>query len=497
MPSKSGGRTPHPPSSRSISGRRSRAWAPCSTSVWQARSSPLRARATLPRLVAVSIPRTVMAMVSTRGHAAAAQELRDLRFLVVPLQQEDRAHLVPLPLSFDLLDADHLGAQGHARLGALVLADDDHLVADGIRPVALEQQAAPTDVQGRMAGARGLQLGFVERLDANRELLARDVEPDVVASFAIIDADRISAARLGLVHRLLRASDQPVGDRGVLGVLGHADRDGHGDRPAVDVPAEEVPLHLLANALRHEKRAHALGLRQDDAELLAGDARRHVDIANLVLDQNGDLAQQDVPDQFAVPLVDLAEIVDVEIQHRQVEAIPLGTADLLLQGGEELARVPQPRAGVDRRGGVVALDQRQVDDARTGQLPVDVDEIVEHRDPQTHVAAERLAQGATVPEDLLPEPASLRFLEPEIGQDEQQRRVDLKSALGADLIQALEDALLVVRVFPQDLRKLLAVARGFFQGDHADSLGSCRTASRAATRSRASRPNPTAAFQGG
>src|SRR5262245_51513754 len=135
MPTKSDRRTPLPSSRRSSSGRRSRAWAPCSTSVRQARTSARRARAALPRRVAVSIPSTVMTTVSTRGHAAAAQELGDLRLLVVPFQEEDRAHLVPSGLPFDLLDAHHLGAQGHPGAGALVLAGDDPLVADCLRPV--------------------------------------------------------------------------------------------------------------------------------------------------------------------------------------------------------------------------------------------------------------------------------------------------------------------------------------------------------------------------
>src|SRR5262245_25930306 len=178
MPVRSGGRTPQLSSSRSISGRRSRAWAPCSTSGRQARSSPRRARAALPRLVAVSIPSTVMTTISTRGHAAAAQELSDLRLLVVPFQQEERAHLVPSGLPFDLLDAHHLGAQGHPGPGALVLAGDDHLVTDGVRPVALEQQAAAADVQGRVVGVLWLEFGLLHRLDLDRELLTRDVESD-------------------------------------------------------------------------------------------------------------------------------------------------------------------------------------------------------------------------------------------------------------------------------------------------------------------------------
>src|SRR3989338_9199966 len=224
IPARSAGHTPAPAKSSPMRARRSQAWRPRSPRCPRATISSPRASATLARPVAVSIPRIVIAKaVSAGGQAAAAQELRDLGLLVVPFEEEDGPHLVALRLTPDLPPAQPAGAQCHPRLVASVLADDHQLVADGVRPVALEQKAAPADVQRRLRLFPDFRSRPVGRGHPDLHLLPRHVEPDVIAALAVEDADRVPAARLRLVHRLLGAPDQAVRHGGVRRVLGQAD----------------------------------------------------------------------------------------------------------------------------------------------------------------------------------------------------------------------------------------------------------------------------------
>src|SRR6266571_274767 len=478
-------------SSRSISPRRSRAWPARSRSGRSARTSPARPRATLPREVAVSRPRQATRTSAARSQPAAPEELGDLGLLVLPFEEERGPHLVTARLPLDLLDAHHSAPKRDPGAVAPVLADDDQLLADGVRAVALEQQAALADVArfGRGGGVRGLRLARRGHADPDRP--ACHVEADEGAALPVIDPDAVPAARLGLVHRLLGALHQAVRGRRVLRVLGDADRDGHRDRASVDVPAQEVALDLLADPLRHQKRPHPLGLGEDQAELLAGQARPHVDVPDPVLEEDGDLAQQDVPHQVTVPLVDLPEIVDVEVEGAQIEVVALGAPALLLERGEEVAGVPEAGQRVDGRGRLLPIGHRQVDDARAGELPVEIDEIVQRRHPQARLPLQRLSEDPAVLQDLLPVPARLRLLERQVGQDEQQGGIGLQAALGADLVEPLQDPFLVVRVLPQDGQELVPIAGRLLERDHGrpsrpGTSGSAIPARRPATRNRAS-----------
>src|SRR5262249_16185499 len=142
---------------------------------------------------------------SRRRQAAPAEEFRNLGLLMIPLEQEDRSHLEALRFRLDLLQAHDTRAQRDAPVIARALTDDDDLVPDGERSVALERQAAPADVQGCLFGFPGLDTRCpVRRLDPDRHLPTRHVKAYVVAPLAIIHPDRIAPPRLGLVHRLLR-----------------------------------------------------------------------------------------------------------------------------------------------------------------------------------------------------------------------------------------------------------------------------------------------------
>ena len=118
-----------------------------------------------------------------------------------------------------------------------------------------------------------------------------------------------------------------------------------------------MALRLLPDPLGDQEGPHPLGLRQDESELLPGEARGHVDVANLVLEENRHLAEQDVPHQLPVTLIDLPEVVDVEVEDGEVQRVALGSSGLLLERREEVAGVPEPGLGVGRRGWLLTLGQ--------------------------------------------------------------------------------------------------------------------------------------------
>src|SRR5262249_29459403 len=159
--------------------------------------APPRAIATLPRLVAVSIPTAVtspLLPLLPRCETAAAQEFRHLGLLMVPLEKERRPDLEPARLPLDLLHAHHARAQGHARWRLRTLADDAALLADRVRRVALEQETAAADVERRLPRLAGRPLPG--GADADADLPARHLEADVVAALPVVDADAVAAARL-------------------------------------------------------------------------------------------------------------------------------------------------------------------------------------------------------------------------------------------------------------------------------------------------------------
>ena len=142
-------------------------------------------------------------------------------------------------------------------------------------------------------------------------------------------------------HRDFGALQQLARVVAVVGTHGHADAGVHVDH----VPVERHP--------HFERAAHGLGdalgiadaaARHEDRELVAADARDAVArAADDRAQAGGDLAQQHVADRVAERFVDVAEMVEIEDQHRDRRAGAGTGGDRLIEAVRE--QHPRRQAG--------------------------------------------------------------------------------------------------------------------------------------------------------
>ena len=71
------------------------------------------------------------------------------------------------------------------------------------------------------------------------------------------------------------------------------------------------------DALRDRRRAVQVGVRKDDRELVAAEAREDVGRPQRLAHRAAQLREHDVADHVAEAVVDLLELVDVEQQQRR------------------------------------------------------------------------------------------------------------------------------------------------------------------------------------
>ena len=178
---------------------------------------------------------------------------------------------------------------------------------------------------------------------------------------------------VGLVHELRR----------VLAVArerGDAHRDGGADRLARGLDLEEARRDRAADPVGDLERLLRRRLRQEDRELLAAEAGRHVVVAQLLAEDLRDAAQDGVAGEVAVGVVDIAQQVEVghDQRHRPLEA--LRPPELLLHHRGEVAGVVETGLGVDSRLGLQlrdrerAVNQQQRRDRERDQPRVEVPE---------------------------------------------------------------------------------------------------------------------------
>ena len=111
---------------------------------------------------------------------------------------------------------------------------------------------------------------------------------------------------------------------------GHADRRTDRHRAAL-LADERVVAERLEDPLRGAPGLVAVGLGQDDRELVAAVARRDVRRAQRRADELRRPGQDPVAEQVAERVVDQLEVVEVEHQHAQRAAAALGPDDLLAE----------------------------------------------------------------------------------------------------------------------------------------------------------------------
>ncbi|MNS69235.1 hypothetical protein D3C72_1025410 [compost metagenome] len=145
----------------------------------------------------------------------------------------------------------------------------------------------------------------------------------------------IAPQLLALVQALVGDVDQRLGLERARRVAGHADAGGDGEGRLALAP-ERVALDVAANALGDDQRGLGRGLGQHHRELLAAVTRDEIGLAGALLQHAGDALQHLIPEQVAVGVVELLEVVHVE--QDQAGAVAVARAALEL-GGQLLLEV--------------------------------------------------------------------------------------------------------------------------------------------------------------
>ena len=133
--------------------------------------------------------------------------------------------------------------------------------------------------------------------------------------------------------------------------------------------------------LAREARAHHLGavpggVGQHDGELLAAVARGDVDAgADVRAEDAADLSEHEVARRVPEAVVEVLEVVDVDHEQRQRQAVALGAGDLLVEALVEVAVVVEPREAVGDGLPLERAVQRGVGQRRGGLTGEDLQEF--------------------------------------------------------------------------------------------------------------------------
>ena len=207
------------------------------------------------------------------------------------------------------------------------------------------RQAALLDQREEVAGAEQAALGVLpahERLDAAHRAgpqlglrlvvqdelaglergaeLADEREPLAAVVVAADHVDLVAGAHaLGLVHRDVRALQQPHGVAGVRGEQRDADAGVDVDADAAD---GEGMLERGAQPQPGGARRRLVAGLEDDRELVAAEPGERVVVAQELLQARADLAQHLVAGVVAERVVELLEAVEVDQEQRQLGRRP-------------------------------------------------------------------------------------------------------------------------------------------------------------------------------
>ena len=177
----------------------------------------------------------------------------------------------------------------------------------------------------------------------------------------------VAALELGAVDGQVGLVDQLVGVGAVAREAGDADRDRRPDRLARGLDVVRARRDRAADPLGDLEGLLRRRLGQQDRELLAAEARRHVVVAQVRAEHFRDALQHRVAREVAVGVVDVAQQVEVRHHQRQRPFEALGAQQLLVQREREVPRVEETRLRVDARLLLQLRDaQRAVDQQQRG-----------------------------------------------------------------------------------------------------------------------------------
>ena len=181
----------------------------------------------------------------------------------------------------------------------------------------------------------GAQLRPTFRREQQR-LRARADDAVAALELAAIDGE------VGLVDELVRVG-------AVFREARDAERNRRADRLCRRLDLELTLGDRAADALRDLHRLLGRRLREENRELLAAEAGRHVVVPELCVEDLRDALQDRVACEVAVAVVDVAEQVEVghDQRHRALEA--RGTRELCSKRCREVARVVEARLRIDAR----------------------------------------------------------------------------------------------------------------------------------------------------
>ena len=291
---------------------------------------------------------------------------RDQRKVVVAGAEDDAEHA--------RRDADE-GDEAHEERQPAREREEPRAV-DGVRP-----RMAPLFRRDQLDGRRqGLEV--VARLrDRDEPRLAVDRDGQRLGRRV---EDAVSPLELGPVDGEVGLVDELVRVLAVARVGSDADRDRRPDRLARRLDVERALGDLAPDPLGDLERLLRAGLRKENAELLAAEARRHVVVAQLRAEDLGDALEHGIAGEVAVRVVDVAQEVEVGHDQRQRAPEALGAHDLLVQGEPEMACVEEPGLRVDARfrlelwHGERAVNQEHRGDRERDQPRIRVPERREH-----------------------------------------------------------------------------------------------------------------------
>ena len=189
--------------------------------------------------------------------------------------------------------------------------------------------------------------------------------------------------------------------------------------------ALEPRLDVGTEPVRHHEGFGLRRVRQDDREFIPPETARNVGAAHMPANQHAKCLEDFVSGPMPVLVVDLLELVQVQQQQRRRGAVALAPLRFPFEGVLEEPPVIQAGERVGNRLPLDGVQRTRLDDHRIDVLLVDVEEVVEQRDPLTDIAAQDAEQVATVTGHVAPQLGGLRLAEVEVRDLLQPRRIGL------------------------------------------------------------------------
>ena len=164
--------------------------------------------------------------------------------------------------------------------------------------------------------------------------------------------DAVAALELRPVHGEVRLVDQLVLVAPVDREGRDADRDGGADRVARGRDLEELLGDGAPYPLGDLERLLDGRLGEQDRELLAAEAGRDVEVAQLAAEDVRHAADDRVAGEVAERVVDLPEQVEVDHEERERSLVPARARELVPEDGGEVTGVEEPCLRLDARLGL-------------------------------------------------------------------------------------------------------------------------------------------------